>query len=179
MTDLEVAERKRKIETAIAEGRKKKKTFAKDELGIEVGSLEKFMIKHGMPGWHETKRAKVEAALFDAMANGSGNVTMKDLGKTVGAHRATMARALQGMQDVDPNLAWTKGGVTEKSLIVRRTLAAAKEDGSVRFPFIRAFANPFPCVAIPASCCFDSTLGCSSKPSGTSTALQQQPPNTS
>ncbi len=110
------------------------------------------MDKNDIPKWNETKRVKVEAALFNAMANGSDNVTMKDLGKTVGADRTTMTRALQGMQAVDPNLAWVKGGVTEKNLIVRQTLAAAKKNGSVRFPFIRTFANPFPCVAIPASC---------------------------
>jgi hypothetical protein len=144
-------ERKRKIETAIAEG-KNQKTFAQDELGIGLTALHKFMNKNGMPKWHKTKRLKVEAALFNAMANGSDNVKMEDLGKTVGATRNTMSLALKGMQAVDPNLVWTKGGVTEKNLIFRKALAAAKKDGSVRIPFIRTFANPFPCVAIPASC---------------------------
>jgi hypothetical protein len=152
MTDLEVAERKRKIVAAIAEG-KNQKAFAEDELNISVMALHKFMDKHGMSKWYETKRAKVEAALAKVAANGSNNATMEEFGKTFRVDRVTLSQHyIKPLKAANPDFAWQRGGLLDETLLVRKAVDDAIKNGSVRFAFIRAFANPFPCVAIPSSC---------------------------
>ena len=165
MPEEEVKRRIAVIKDGMSKGRLQKDVAY--ELGWTASSLSDFIRKHGLPKWEKTRfPEKTSAVLQDVLAelreHGQKNRTLQELAdkaflpvRAFGDAVARMKRKaddVTGVEAANPDFAWQRGGLLEKTLIVRKAIDVAIKNGSVRIPFIRTFANPFPCVAIPASC---------------------------
>ena len=137
------------------------------ELGWKQQNLSDFIRKHGLPKWEKTrfpekKSAVLQDVLADLREHGQNNRTLQELAdqarmpvRQFGNAVARMKRKaddITGDEAANPDFAWQRGGLLDETLLVRKAVDDAIKNGSVRFAFIRAFANPFPCVAIPSSC---------------------------
>jgi hypothetical protein len=166
MPEEEVKRRIAVIKDGMSKGRLQKDVAY--ELGwAQQQSLSDFIRKHGLPKWEKTRfpektSAVVQDVLADLREHGQNNRTLQELAdqarmpvRQFGNAVARMKRKaddITGDEAANPDFAWQRGGLLEKTLLVRKAIDVAIKDGSVRIPFIRAFANPFPCVAIPSSC---------------------------
>ena len=159
MPEEEVKRRIAFIKDGMSKGRKQQDVA--HDLNWSSNSLSRFIRNNGIPKWDKTS-AVTQDIMAGLREHGQQNRTLQELAdqarmpvRQFGNAVARMKRKaddITGDEAANPDFAWQRGGLLEKTLIVRKAIDVAIKDGSVRIPFIRAFANPFPCVAIPSSC---------------------------